>query len=135
MRKSIALAAALLAVITAATAVYARPSKRFDERTQMCRMIAQGKLDWESEAWGLGGKKFQEVCKSCHSRNNDKGAEFLHAESYTSEGWNSVFAKRRVQCARDGSWDSLSEEEIQVINDYLYRNAAWSYDPNSSDSC
>ncbi len=113
----------------------ARPRERFDERTQMCRFIADGKLDWESEVWGTGGKKFREVCKSCHTRNNDKGAPFLHAESYTSDAWNSIFKKRRKKCARDGSWDVLTEDELQMVNDYLYRNGDWTYDPNDADSC
>jgi len=126
---------AFFAVTTLATIGQARPTKRLDTRTRMCRLIAQGKLGWESEPWGTGGQKFQEVCKSCHAKDNDKGIPFLHAESYTSKGWNSVFAKRRVQCARDGSWGVLSEEEIQFVADYLYRNGAWTYNPNSSDSC
>lgn len=113
----------------------ARPSTRFDERTQMCRFISQGSLDWASEPWGEGGQKFREVCKRCHTRDNNVGATFLHAESYTSRGWNSIFYKRRVQCARDGSWDELSAEQLQHVNDYLYRNGDWTYDPNDADSC
>jgi len=113
----------------------ARPLKRFDKRTGMCRFLAAPPLDWQSEPWGTGGIKFREVCKSCHYKNNDKGARFLHAESYTSRAWNRIFAKRRKQCARDGSWDRLSEEELQLVNDYLYRNGDWTYDPNSADSC
>ncbi len=118
-----------------ASVIQARPAKRLDERTQMCRILNEGKLDWESEPWGRGGQKFQEVCKSCHSRNNDKGAPFLHAESKMSNGWNRVFAKRRAQCAKDGSWGVLSEEDLQFVNDYLFRNAAWTYDPYDADSC
>ena len=117
------------------SSLHARPGERFDERTQMCRIINQGTLGWESEPWGLGNKKFQEVCKNCHSRDNDKDAPFLHAKSFVSEGWNRVFAKRRVQCAKDGSWDGLTEEELQVVNDFLYRNAAWTYDPYGRESC
>lgn len=113
----------------------ARPSERYDSGTQMCRLIATGNLDWESEPWGTGGIKFREVCKSCHSRNNDQGAPFLHAESFTAEGWNTVFEKRRKPCARDGSWDVLSQEEILLVNDYLYRNGNWTYNPNDADSC
>lgn len=113
----------------------ARPTKRYDERTKMCRLIADGRLDWESEPWGTGGIKFREVCKSCHSKNNKKGTPFIHAESYTSEGWNSIFAKRRKKCARDGAWDILTAEELQLVNDYLYRNGDWTYDPNDADSC
>ncbi len=113
----------------------ARPRKRYDARTKMCRQLDRGRLDWNSEPWGLGGQKFREVCKSCHTRNNDKGAPFLWAESYTSNAWNSIFAKRRKKCARDGAWDVLSEEELQMVNDYLYRNGDWTYDPNDADSC
>ncbi len=112
-----------------------RPLKRYDKRSGMCRLLVDGRLDWESEPWGTGGVKFREVCKSCHHRNNTKGAKFLHAESYTSDAWNSIFAKRRKKCARDGSWDVLSPEELQLVNDYLYRNGDWTYDPNSADSC
>lgn len=125
----------VLAALLLPAAVQARPSKRLDERTQMCRLIGEGRLDWESETWGLGAQKFQEVCKSCHYRGNDKGAPFLHSESYTAKGWNSIFARRDVPCALDGYWSSLSEEEIQFVNDYLYRNGAWTYDPNGADSC
>ena len=118
-----------------ASVLHARPTERFDERTQMCRILDEGFLGWESEPWGLGNKKFKEVCKDCHSRDNDKDAPFLHAKSYVPSGWNRVFAKRRVQCAKDGSWDGLTEEEIQVINDFLYRNAAWTYNPYGKESC
>lgn len=134
-RTALPLLVSLLVVGLMASVLQARPTKRFDEKTQMCRLIAEGRLDWESEPWGKGGKKFQEVCKSCHHRENDKGAPFLHAESKMSEGWNRVFARRRVQCSKDGSWDGLSEEDIQFVNDYLFRNAAWTYDPNNADSC
>jgi len=114
----------------------ARPGKRLDERTKMCRVIADGgELDWNSEPWGTGGIKFRAVCKSCHTRDNDKGATFLHAESYTSDAWNNIFARRKTVCAKDGSWGVLSEDEIQLVNDYLYRNANWTYDPNDADSC
>lgn len=125
----------MLAVVFIAAVLHARPSKRFDERTQMCRIIDEGKLGWDSEPWGLGNQKFQEVCKSCHSRDNDQGAPFIHAKSYTSKGWNRIFAKRRVDCAENGSWESLTEEEIQIMNDFLFRNAAWTYDPYGPDSC
>lgn len=113
----------------------ARPTKRYDERTKMCRVISDGTLDWDSEPWGAGGIKFREVCKSCHSQNSDKGAPFVHAETYTSKAWNAFFTKRRAKCARDGSWNALNEDEVQLVNDYLFRNANWTYDPNDADSC
>ena len=136
MKRMISSVMVLFVAITFLAVVsQARPTKRIDDRTNMCRFIAEGELDWESEPWGRGGTKFQELCKSCHGKDNDQGITFLHSESYTAKGWNSIFANRRVQCARDGAWESLSEEEIQFVNDYLYRNGAWTYDPNSSDSC
>ena len=136
MKKNILIVVGVLvAVGMMASVLQARPKKRLDERTQMCRLLTEGRLDWESEPWGRGGQKFQEVCKSCHTRDNDKGAPFLYAESKGSKGWNTVFAKRRVSCAKDGSWGVLSEEDIQFVNDYLFRNGAWTYDPYDADSC
>ena len=126
---------AMISLFCFAVGVHARPTERFDQRTQMCRLIAKTPLDWESEPWGTGGRKFREVCKSCHSRENESGAPFLHTESYTSAAWNRIFFKRRKKCARNGSWDVLSEEELLLVNDYLYRNGAWTYDPNDADSC
>ena len=125
----------LCLLITFVHTVSARPEKRFDERTKMCRVLSTGTLDWESEPWGTGGIKFREVCKSCHGLNNDQGAPFVHAESYTSKAWNAIFANRNKVCALNGSWDVLSEEELQLVNDYLFRNANWTYDPNNADSC
>ena len=135
-KTGVLLTAALGFALSWAVRAEARPGKRYDARTKMCRILNQGKLDWESEAWGTGGKKFRAVCKSCHFRGNDQGAAFLHVESFTSRAWNRIFAKRRVACAKDGTWSRLlSEEEIQLVNDFLYRNGDWSYDPNSADSC
>lgn len=130
---SLALAVLLLQAWSIADSE-ARPRKRLDERTQMCR-IFDGQLAWDSEPWGLGGQKFREVCKSCHTRDNDQGAPFLHAESYMPKHWNVIFTKRRVACAKNGAWDVLSEDEILALNDYLYRNGDWTYNPNDADSC
>ena len=136
MRKTIIiLLTGLLTVAWTTQAVFARPAKRYDKGTEMCRLIDKGKLDWQTEPWGVGGIKFREVCKSCHTRDNDKGAPFLYMESFSSEGWNQVFAKRRKKCARDGSWDVLTKEELLLVNDYLYRNANDTYDPNNADTC
>jgi hypothetical protein len=136
MRKiTVVLLVSLVAFAWTLNAVQARPGKRFDEGTQMCRLIDQGRLGWESDHWGTGARKFNEVCKSCHARGNDKGAPFLYMESYGSEGWNRVFSTRRIQCKLDGSWDVLSKEELMLVNDYLYRNANDTYDPNDADTC
>lgn len=121
--------------IAVISTVQARPNKRYDEGTKSCRILNNGALDWESDHWGIGAQKFKEVCKSCHTRNNKSGAPFLYMESYSSTGWNNVFAKRRKKCARDGSWDVLSKNELTLVNDYLYRNANDTYDPNDADTC
>lgn len=128
-KKTILFITAALVTVAMASILHARPTKRFDERTQMCRLLDKGPLAWESESWGLGGKKFKEVCKSCHSKDSNSGAPFLYAGSYGSERWNKVFAKRKVECAKNGSWDVLTEDEIQIVNDFLYRNAAQSNSP------
>lgn len=125
----------VITVLALVKSVDARPRERFDQRTQMCRLLTRAPLDWASEPWGTGGIKFREVCKTCHRKDNTEGAPFLHAESYTPKAWNRIFYKRRKPCARNGSWDVLSDEEILLVNDYLYRNGDWTYDPNDSDSC
>ncbi len=113
----------------------AKPTKRYDERTKMCREIGKGSLDWDSGLWGKGYIKFREVCKSCHSLDNSTGVPMVHMETYTSDGWNSFFVKRNTVCANDGSWSSLSDDDLQLVNDYLYRNGDWTYDPNNAESC
>lgn len=108
----------------------ARPKKRYDEKTKSCRVLNVGPLNWESLPWGQGGKGFKQVCKSCHNRDNEKNAPYLWEESKSSKGWNRIFATMRVKCARDGSWSTLSDEQLQMVNDYLYR---WSNTSLSRD--
>lgn len=125
--------AALLLVPAFANQADAAPQTRYDATTQTCRVLSDGPLEWESRPWGEGGKLFKDVCKGCHSRNNDKGAPFLWVESKNSEGWNRVFETRSPKCAKAGAWDAITLEQQLKLNDYLYRWAANSQDIN--DSC
>lgn len=109
----------------------AEVTKRLDKTTEMCRELTFYNSGWVSE----GRDIFQNNCKSCHSRNSGKGARFLYAESFTMEGWNQVFYRKYVQCARDGSWEKLSREQLLLVNDYLYWNAFGTYDANSAERC
>lgn len=128
------LALTVLSLVSAfAMTANARPDKRFDATTQSCRILDQGPLDWESQPWGQGGKNFRQLCQSCHGKNNDKGAPFLWVESKSSEGWNRVFTRRSVACAKDGSWDSITFDQQLMVNDYLYRFGQNSQDIN--DAC
>ena len=117
---------------TFATQANARPAHRFDAATNTCRDLSNGQADWDSRPWGAGGIFFRKVCKSCHTRNNNKGAPFLWVESKTSKGWNRVFHKRYPLCAKNDSWKMLNLEQQQKLNDYLYRFAANSQDVNDS---
>jgi hypothetical protein len=135
MNKTIIILLSCMVSIAILSTVQARPKKRLDERTKSCRILDNGTLDWESDHWGIGAQKFKAVCKSCHSKDNASGAPFLYMETYSSTGWNNVFARRSKKCARDGSWDILSEDELLLVNDYLYRNANDTYDPNDADTC
>ncbi|HCC55637.1 MAG TPA: hypothetical protein DEQ20_12090 [Desulfobulbaceae bacterium] len=125
--------AALFLISVFADQAEATPKSRYDETTQTCRVLDDGPLEWESRPWGEGGKLFKEVCKGCHTRNNDKGAPFLWVESKTSAAWNRIFATRSPKCAKQGAWDALTLERLLKLNDYLYRWAANSQD--ASDSC
>ncbi len=126
MRKQIVLAGALM--IMAATVAYARPAKRFDEATKTCRIFTQPSI-------AEGGQLFRSLCKSCHTRDNTVDAPFLHSESKISRAWNRVFASRYPACAKDGSWASLSDEQLRRVNDFLFMNSADSYDPTSGKDC
>lgn len=132
MKKLIFAAACILLTGMITTVVMARPAKRYDAKTQSCRVLDTGPLEWESLPWGKGGKGFQQVCQSCHSSKNEGKAPFLFTEIKSGKGWNRIFAERRVECARDGSWNKLSEEELQMVNDYLYSWSSTSLDRNDS---
>jgi hypothetical protein len=110
----------------------AAPKKRLDSRTGTCRVLSSGPLEWESLPWGKGGKGFKQVCKSCHTRSNKIEAPFLWEESKTAKGWNRVFATQRAKCAQDGSWAKLSDDELLMVNDYLYRWSSTSLSRNDS---
>ncbi len=120
--------------ILAATSISlsAATKKRLDSRTGTCRVLSSGPLEWESLPWGKGGKAFKQVCKNCHSKDNTVEAPFLWEESKTANGWNRIFATQRTQCAQDGSWAKLSDEELLMVNDYLYRWSSTSLSRNDS---
>lgn len=101
---------------------------RFNPATQSSRALEFKNL------WA-GYKLYQSNCKSCHFRGNDKGAKFLDTDSRTMRGWNALFYKKNVRCAKDGSWATLSPEELMYVNDYLYSKAYDTWDPNTAKSC
>jgi hypothetical protein len=122
---------ALLVVFCLPVPGQATPKKRFDEETQTCRI-----LDFYNSGWVSDGSKiFAESCKNCHYRDNEKGAKFLYSESKTMKGWNRVFNQKYPQCAKDGYWSGLTPEDLLKINDYLFRNAANTYDPVDAEDC
>ena len=106
--------------------------KRLDSGTGTCRVLSSGPLEWESLPWGKGGKAFKQVCKSCHSNDNKVEAPFLWEESKTANGWNRIFASKKTKCAQDGSWAKLSDDELLMVNDYLYRWSSTSLSRNDS---
>ncbi|MBU3936638.1 MAG: hypothetical protein KKD53_03830 [Proteobacteria bacterium] len=125
--------AALLLVPAFTSQADGATQTRYDATTQTCRVLSDGPLEWESRPWGEGGKLFKDVCKGCHTRDNDKGAPFLWVESKTPSGWNRVFETRSPKCAKAGAWEGISLDQQMKLNDYLYRWAASSQ--RSADSC
>lgn len=111
-------------------ACHASPRKRFDPGTKTCR-----ELGFESGWWGEGNKIFKSQCKSCHTKDNKVGATFLYSESKSPKGWNRVFFRKRAKCYKDGHWAELSLEKQLLLNDYLYKNGANTYDPNDAEDC
>ena len=120
-------------IILSVSYAFARPTSRLDEATQTCRVLSSGSLETASRPYGEGGLMFGSLCKSCHSRDSNKDAPFLWAESKTSKAWNRVFAQRYPKCAKNGEWDALTQEQLMRINDYLFR---FSYDSRDRfDNC
>ncbi len=127
MKKVIAGVIVCVALFSAAV-VWASATKRLDPGTQMCRIFNQVTL-WE------GREIFQNSCKTCHFTGNDQGASFIHTESKSMKGWNRVFYKKYPQCAKNGEWDNLSQEQLLLLNDYLFRYAQDAYDPYDASDC
>jgi len=121
----------LLALVLSAGVAFASPDKRLDAATGTWRPLNFYNAGWVSK----GAKIFKESCKSCHYKGNDQGAPFLHAESYPSKGWNRVFAERWPKCAKNGAWDKLSQDDLEQLNDFLFMNAANTYDAYSAKDC
>lgn len=109
---------------------HASPKKRFDPGTKTCRVFNNDSM-W----WGKGAQIFKSNCKTCHVRGNDKGAPFLYSESKSPKGWNRVFFKKYPQCAKDGSWANLTLNDQLLLNDYLYRNGANTYNAYDATDC
>ncbi|NOX24534.1 MAG: hypothetical protein GXP59_00115 [Deltaproteobacteria bacterium] len=105
----------------------ASPTKRCDEVTKTCRIFTHASL-WE------GYNLFRNDCKKCHYQGSKK-AKFLYTESKVRKGWNRVFDERYPACAKDGSWGKLTAEQIARVNDYLFKNAADTYDPYDATDC
>ncbi|MFA7348172.1 MAG: hypothetical protein WCZ86_10455 [Desulfurivibrionaceae bacterium] len=101
---------------------------RFDPATQTSRAM-------EFKNTFDGHKLFKSNCKSCHYRGNDKGARYMNEDARTMRGWNVVFFRKNVRCAKDGAWAKLSAEELTNLNDYLYSVAYDTWDPRSNRSC
>lgn len=131
MKLSATLATVLAVLVFGFASAQASPGKRFDERTQTCRILTFYNSGWVSE----GSRIFADSCKNCHSRGNDQGAPFLYSESKTMKGWNRVFSERYPKCAKTGAWARLSEDDLLRLNDYLYRNAASTYDATTATDC
>ncbi|MFZ5774915.1 MAG: hypothetical protein ACOY3Z_05480 [Thermodesulfobacteriota bacterium] len=123
-------AVVFLILLFVAMQAHAGELKRYDEASGTCRLLSDGPLEWDSEPWGEGGQKFRSTCKGCHHQGNNKGAPYLWQESKGRAAWNRVFATRYPKCAQNGSWDGLSAEQLQKVNDYLYRWADNSSVPN-----
>lgn len=129
----IVVVAAFLVLLAQSTRVFANDEGgemafRFDPATMSSRAL-------EYKNTLAGYKLFRSNCKSCHYRGNDKGAQFLDTDSRTMRGWNAVFFKKNVRCAKDGTWAKLSSEELTYVNDYLYSKAYDTWDPNTAKSC
>ncbi len=124
------IAAALLCVLfcylISLSGAAAQDLKRYDPVTKSCRI-----LGFDSFWGGKGRRLFDQKCKVCHTKSNSKNAPFLHSESKSPKGWTRVFFTKYPKCAKTGAW-KVTPDEALLINDYLYRNGADTYDPNKA---
>jgi len=129
-KRSILFPLALVLVLgTAGSSEAGETLYRFDPVTQTSRPIVFPQT-YE------GYLTFHNFCKSCHSKDNSVGAPFLHTESKTRRGWNRVFLTHYPQCAKDGTWDKLSEDDLLKLHDYLFSEAKDTYNPyGTSGAC
>ena len=123
MNRFAMVAVTLLFLALVASPVFAQPEKRFDQGSARVRELTFSNLQ-------DGYRLFRVVCKSCHYRGNNQGAEFLYSESKTMRAWNRVFYQRYPKCARSGAWKALSKEDLLKLNDYLFANAVDTIDVN-----
>lgn len=118
----------IVVAVGLSTFAWGSATKRLDPGSQTCRVFSQ-KILWE------GFNIFKNSCKSCHFKDNDQNAPFLHTESKSMKAWNRVFLKKYPKCAKSGEWDHLSQSQLLRLNDYLFRFAADSYDPYDASDC
>jgi hypothetical protein len=120
--KQISAIVMFLVILIYTLPAHANPVTRYDAASNTTRVLSEGPLYWESYAFGEGGKTFKAKCQSCHN-GNDKNVPFLWAESKNQEAWNRVFSTRYPKCAQNGSWKGISDEQLRMTNDYLWRFA------------
>ncbi|EAT15507.1 hypothetical protein Dace_1369 [Desulfuromonas acetoxidans DSM 684] len=101
----------------------AAPEKKHCKYAEINAALGLRPLGDQALWWQDGNKEFKKNCMNCHHRGNDVGANFLYVESKTQQGWDNVFIRRYPECAKNGSWDSLTKKQLQDINDFLYRYA------------
>ena len=99
-----------------------RPMSRLDPGSNSCRIFTLERLR-------QGGKIFSGSCKSCHSAEADRGAEsILYPRAYSPGDWTRIFYLRYPKCAQNGSWDKLSEDDVTLLADYLFRGGWGTWD-------
>jgi cytochrome c5 len=120
--KQISAIVMFLVIMIYSLAAHANPVTRYDAASNTTRILSEGPLYWESYLFGEGGKTFKTKCQSCHN-GNDKSTPFLWSESKNQDAWNRVFSTRYPKCAQNGSWKGISDEQLRMVNDYLWRFA------------
>ncbi len=120
----IALLCLLLCYSFSLSCAAAKELTRYDPITKSCRI-----LGFDSFWGGKGRRLFDQKCRACHSKSNSANAPFLHAESKSPKGWTRVFFTKYPKCAQTGAW-KVTVNETLLMNDYLYRNGADTYNPN-----
>lgn len=117
-----------LICVSASAAVLDR---RFDPLHKSCRIF-------QFEQMREGARFFKGVCQRCHNPAYDNGIRpmlVLVPRSFSPARWTRILTEKYPLCARNGSWEELSADELLKLNDYLYRGGYGTWEDYSDLEC
>lgn len=118
MKKGVGILFGLLLCVVFVSVTFAAPDQRYDKINDTCRKF-------QFEHMRTGARIFKDVCQSCHNEGYDNGLRSMTVfipRTYSPGQWTRfLIGEKEPQCSKDGSWTTLSGDDLLKLNDYLYR--------------